>query len=308
MNIFSKEIKLALVGVIAIALLVVGINFLKGVNIFSPTNSYFVRFTDIQGLAVSTPVYANGYAVGNVRSIDYDYDRTDNVVVCIELDKSMRVPYGTRAELESELMGGVKFSLVLGPNPTKNLSVGDTISGGMHIGTLNKLEAMLPVVERMLPKLDSIMTNLNRLTSDPALAQTLHNTAEITSNLKETSASLNQMMKKEVPEMMAKFNRTGSHVETLTGKLARVDIDNTMKQVNTTLTNVNSLTSNLTTTTDFLNRQLNSRDNTLGLFLNDRSVYDNLNSTMSHADSLMIDLRMHPKRYVHFSVFGKKAK
>ena len=101
-----------------------------------------------------------------------------------------RVPYGTRAELESELMGGVKFSLVLGPNPTKNLSVGDTISGGMHIGTLNKLEAMLPVVERMLPKLDSIMTNLNRLTSDPALAQTLHNTAEITSNLKETSASL----------------------------------------------------------------------------------------------------------------------
>lgn len=127
MNIFSKEIKLALVGVIAIALLVVGINFLKGVNIFSPTNSYFVRFTDIQGLAVSTPVYANGYAVGNVRSIDYDYDRTDNVVVCIELDKSMRVPYGTRAELESELMGGVKFSLVLGPNPTKNLSVGDTI-------------------------------------------------------------------------------------------------------------------------------------------------------------------------------------
>ena len=89
MNIFSKEIKLALVGVLAIALLVVGINFLKGVNIFSPTNSYFVRFTDIQGLAVSTPVYANGYAVGNVRSIDYDYDRTDNVVVCIELDKSI---------------------------------------------------------------------------------------------------------------------------------------------------------------------------------------------------------------------------
>ena len=110
MNIFSKEIKLALVGVIAIALLVVGINFLKGVNIFSPTNSYFVRFTDIQGLAVSTPVYANGYAVGNVRSIDYDYDRTDNVVVCIELDKSMRVPYGTRAELESELMGGLGFA------------------------------------------------------------------------------------------------------------------------------------------------------------------------------------------------------
>lgn len=308
MKFFTKEIKLALVAIVAIALLVVGINFLKGVNIFKASNSYYVRFSNIQGLAVSTPVYANGYAVGNVRSIDYDYSRTDNVIVCIELDKSMNVPFGTRAELESELMGGVKFSLVLGPNPTQNLTPGDTISGGMHIGALNKLEALMPVVESMLPKLDSIMTNLNRLTSDPALAQTLHNAAEITSNLKETSASLNQMMKGDVPELMAKFNRAGSHVETLTGKLARVDIDGTMKQVGTTLTNVNTLTGNLTTTTDFLNRQLNSRDNTLGLFLNDRSVYDNLNSTMSHADSLMIDLRMHPKRYVHFSVFGKKDK
>lgn len=308
MNFFTKEIKLALVAIVAIVLLVVGINFLKGVNIFKSSNSYYVRFHNIQGLAVSTPVYANGYAVGNVRSIEYDYSSTDNVVACIELDKSMNVPFGTTAELESELMGGVKFSLVLGPNPTRNLSPGDTITGGMHIGALNKLEAMIPVFEQMLPKLDSIMSNLNRLTADPALAQTLHNTAEITENLKETSSSLNQMMKKDVPEMMGKFNRTGSHVETLTGKLAKVDVEGTMNQVGTTLNNVNTLTSNLTTTTDFLNQQLKSRDNTLGLFLNDRAVYDNLNSTMSHADSLMIDLRLHPKRYVHFSVFGKKDK
>lgn len=305
---FTPAVKIALMAIVAIVLLFIGINFLKGVNIFKSSNAYYVRFTNINGLAVSNPVYANGYAVGIVRSIDYDYSRTDNVVVCIELDKSMNVPEGTRAELESELMGGVKMNLILGLNPTRNIAKGDTIEGGMHQGAMEKMAAMIPAIEQMLPKLDSIMSNLNRLTADPALAQTLRNTAELTANLKETSAGLNSLMKNEVPGMVRKFDRIGTNVETLTGRLAAVDVDSTMQNVNATLTGVQQVTTNLSTTTDFLNRQLRSRDNTLGLFLNDRGVYDHLNSTMSHADSLMIDLKAHPKRYVHFSIFGRKDK
>ena len=97
-------------------------------------------------------------------------------------------------------------------------------------------------------------------------------------------------------------------METLSGNLARVDIEGTVGQVNTTLGSVQQLTDDLSTTTTLLNNKLNSRNNTLGLFLNDRGVYDNLNSTMRHADSLMIDLKAHPKRYVHFSIFGRKDK
>lgn len=308
MKYFTKEVKIALMAIVAIVLLFIVINFLKGINLFTSSNTYYVKFKDINGLVVSNPVYANGYSVGIVRSIDYDYDRTDNVVVCVELDKAMSVPAGTRAELESELMGGVKMSLVLGPNPTVNLSPGDTISGGMHVGAINKLEAMIPVFESILPKLDSIMSNLNRLTADPALAQTLQNTAELTANLKETSASLNNIMKDDVPQLVNKLDHIGGNVEKLTDDLARVDVDGTMQQVNATLEGVENVTNNLTTTTDLLNTKLNSCDNTLGLFLNDRALYDNLNSTMSHADSLMIDLKARPKRYVHFSIFGKKDK
>lgn len=304
----SKEVKIALMAIVAIVLLWIGLNFLKGINVFSSTNTYYVKFHNIQGLAVSNAVYANGYPVGIVRDIKYDYSRTDNVVVCIELDKSMNVPVGTTAELESELMGGVKMSLVLGPNPTQNLSVGDTITGGIHEGAMTKLEAMIPAVESLLPKLDSIMGNLNRLTADPALAEMLHNTAEITHNLKESTAALNTMMHDEVPGLMAKANRIGSNLESVSDQLAQTDIKGTVDNANATLAGLRQTTDNLNQTTNYLSGKLQSRDNTLGLFLNDRGVYDNLNGTLRHADSLMIDLKAHPKRYVHFSIFGKKDK
>lgn len=304
----SKEVKIALMAIVAIVLLWIGLNFLKGINVFSSTNTYYVKFHNIQGLAVSNAVYANGYPVGIVRDIKYDYSRTDNVVVCIELDKSMNVPVGTTAELESELMGGVKMSLVLGPNPTQNLSVGDTINGGIHEGAMTKLEAMIPAVESLLPKLDSIMGNLNRLTADPALAEMLHNTAEITHNLKESTAALNTMMHDEVPGLMAKANRIGSNLESVSDQLAQTDIKGTVDNANATLAGLRQTTDNLNQTTNYLSGKLQSRDNTLGLFLNDRGVYDNLNGTLRHADSLMIDLKAHPKRYVHFSIFGKKDK
>ena len=262
MKYFTKEVRIALTAIVAIIILFVGINFLKGINVFKSSNTYYIRFSNINGLTVSSPVYANGYSVGIVRSIAYDYDRTDRVVVCVDLD--------------------------------------------MHVGALNKLEAMIPTLEQMMPKLDSIMGNLNRLTADTALVQTLRNTAELTANLKETSASLNSLMRSDVPRLTARLDRIGGHVETLTGNLAAVDIDSTVNQVNATLGSVEQLTGNLNAVTEMLDTKLNSRDNTLGLFLNDRSVYDNLNSTLSHADSLVIDLKAHPKRYVHFSVFGKK--
>lgn len=308
MKYFTKEVRIALTVIVAGVILFVGINFLKGINVFKSSNTFYIRFHNINGLTVSSPVYANGYSVGIVRSIAYDYNRTDNVVVCVDLDKNMVVPAGTRAELESQLMGGVTMSLVLGQNPTAHMKPGDTIEGGLHVGALNKLEAMIPTLEQMMPKLDSILGNLNRLTADPALAQTLQNTAALTANLKETSASLNTLMRNDVPQLTARLNRIGGNVETLTGQLAQANIDSTINQVNTTLGSVTQLTNNLTSVTDQLNTKLNSKDNTLGLFLNDRSVYDNLSSTLSHADSLMIDLKSHPKRYVHFSIFGKKDK
>ncbi len=304
----KKEIKIALTAVVALVLLFVGINFLKGINVFKATNTYYVKFKDVAGLTVSTPVYANGYPVGIVRTIEYDYNRGEFVVVGIELNKEMRVPQQTTAELEAELMGGVKMTLMLGPNPTQNMERGDTLSGRMHEGAMDKVSAMVPQIEKMLPKLDSIMDNLNRLTGDPALAATLHNAKDITDNLRETSVQLNGMMHNDIPVMLGNLKRTSANAERLTANLANLDVQTTLNKVNATLASANQLSDQLNGMSTSLNSKLQSKDNTLGLFLNDRGVYDNLNATLRNADSLMIDLKAHPKRYVHFSVFGKKDK
>lgn len=304
----KKEVKIALTAVVALVLLFIGLNFLKGINVFQSTNTYYVKFKDVAGLAVSNPVYANGYPVGIVRTVSYDYNRGEHVVVGIELDDEMRVPKGTTAELETELMGGVKMILLLGPNPTQHIEQGDTLTGAMHVGMMDKVQTMVPALEQMLPKLDSIMTNLNRLTADPALSQTLSNTAALTAELNETAKSLNVMMKGDVPRMLGSLKVTAKNAEKLSATLSSLDLNGTLNSVNATVESAQRLSNQLNDVTGNLDRKLKGTDNTLGLFLNDRGVYDNLNSTLRNADSLMIDLKKHPKRYVHFSVFGRKDK
>ena len=186
----TREIKIALTTIAAGILLFVGINFLKGINIFESSNSYYVKFKDIKGLAVSNAVYANGYPVGIVRDINYNYSDNNGVVVRIELDQNMKVPQGTTAELEVALMGGVTMNLLLGANPTAVVAPFDTISGGLHQGAMEQAGAMLPQVQQILPKVDSLLTNLNRLTAAAELQQTIVNAAQITEHLKHTTARL----------------------------------------------------------------------------------------------------------------------
>lgn len=308
MKFFTKEVKIALTAIVAAALLFFIINFFKGINLFSPTNHYVVRFDNVAGLTVSAPVYANGYPVGTVRSISYDYASRDRVMVDVELDDEMRIPAGTRAELASQMLGGVTMSLILGPNPADVLSPGDTVEGGVHQGAIEKLETMMPVIETMVPKIDSILTNINRLTGDPALAATLQNAAALTADLRTTTRQLNTLMENDVPQLTAHLNQIGANVETLSGNLAQVDVKGTVDNVNATLRDAQGFVQTMNSLTQNLDSKMRADDNSLGLLLSDRQLYDNLNSTVRSADSLLIDLRQHPKRYVHFSLFGRKDK
>lgn len=308
MKFFTKEVKIALTAIVAAALLFFIINFFKGINLFSPTNHYVVRFDNVAGLTVSAPVYANGYPVGTVRSISYDYASRDRVMVDVELDDEMRIPAGTRAELASQMLGGVTMSLILGPNPADVLSPGDTVEGGVHQGAIEKLEAMMPVIETMVPKIESILTNINRLTGDPALAATLQNAAALTADLRTTTRQLNTLMENDVPQLTAHLNKIGANVETLSGNLAQVDVKGTVDNVNATLRDAQGFVQTMNSLTQNLDSKMRADDNSLGLLLSDRQLYDNLNSTVRSADSLLIDLRQHPKRYVHFSLFGRKDK
>lgn len=300
MKALTKEVKIALVTIVGVVILFFGMNFLKGLNLFSSTDDYFIEFKDISGLSSSSPIYADGYLVGTVKDVIYDYTNTNPTKVVVAIDKAMRIPEGSSAEIVSDMMGNVKVNLLLANNPRSRIMPGQTIRGDVNNGAMGQLSAMIPAVEAMLPKLDSILASVNALLADPALAQTLHNVETVTQNLTTSSAELNKLMatmNHGVPTMMTKANRVLDNADVLTANLASLDLASTKQQVDNTIASVQQLTN-----------RLNSNDGTLGLLMNDPSLYNNLTSTMRDADSLLVNLRQHPKRYVHFSLFGKKDK
>ena len=275
-------------------------NFLKGISVFSDDETYYMDFKDVTGLAQSCPIYADGYKVGSVKEIFYDYNHETSTKVRVSITKGMRIPKGSTAEILTDLMGNVKIDLLLANNPRERMEPGDTIPGSINAGMMGKAGDIIPMVEKLMPKLDSILTSLNTLLADPSIAQSLHNIQTITANLNTTTNSLNTMMATvngKLPGLMQKADGTMGNAQKFTANLAELDIQNTLNKVDETMANVKSITD-----------RLNSNEGTLGLLMNDQSLYHNLNSTVNNADSLMLDLRQHPKRYVHFSVFGKKDK
>lgn len=296
----TKEVKIALVAVVAIVILYFGMQFLKGLTMFASDNTFYAHFTDVSGLSPSSPVYANGYRVGVVEAIDYDYSRPDNVVATIGLDKKMKMPRGTHAEITSDLLGNVKLELRFGDSTLGLLQKGDTIEGGAQVGLMAKAGNMVPQIEAMLPKLDSILTSVNALLADPAIRNSLGNIEDITANLTTTTRQLDLLsaqLNHQVPQMLAKADTMLENTNGLTRQFNDINLPQTMQRVDNTMANLEQTTA-----------AMNSPEGTLGRLLHDASLFNSLNATMASADSLLVDLKQHPKRYVHFSIFGRKDK
>lgn len=296
-KIFSREVIIGATGIIAILVIYLLINFFKGINLFKPDNHYYVKFSDVCQLVNSSPVFINGYSVGNVRDINYDYTNPGNIIVTIEIDERMKVPAGSYATITTHMLGGTDMSLVLA-NSNMILSPGDTITGIPDKGIAAVAsEKILPAFDRMVPKLDSILGNLNTLLANPSLNSTVDNAAALTEELKKTTASINRLLAKDVPAITDRMVRLEDDMLAVSGELKNIDYASITKELEQTLVNVRKLTS-----------ALNSNNGTIGLLLNDTTLYRNLCTTCEQAESLLVNLREEPKRYVHFSIFGRKDK
>ena len=300
MKYFTKEVKIAIVAIVGLLVLFLGMNFLKGLDLFSTDNRYYISFRDISGLSSSSPIYADGYKVGVVRGIVYDYSQSKDIIVEADINKDMRIPKGSSAEIVSDLMGNVKVNLLLASNPRERVNPGETIVGGINDGAMGQMKDLIPVVQDMLPKLDSILASVNLLLQDPAIANSLHNVETVTGNLTVSTRRLNTLLgtlNRRMPGLLAKADGVMDNAQVVTSNLSKVDVEGTMSKVNATLDNVQAFTD-----------QLNNNTGSLGLLMRDPNLYYNLNATVKSADSLLIDLKSHPKRYVHFSVVGSKDK
>lgn len=235
--------------------------------------------------------------MGIIRDIFYDYSVAKNVIVEVELHNELRIPKGSNAELVSELMGGVRMNILLANNPREKYNMGDTIPGIVNTGMMETAAKMLPQIEQMLPKLDSILSSLNAILGDKNIPKTLNSIQQTTANLAVVSSQMKGLMSNDIPQFTQKLNTIGDNFVVISHNLKKIDYAQTMQKVDSTLENVKLLTD-----------KLNSKNNTIGLLFNDPQLYNNLNTTSANAASLLEDLKSHPKRYVHFSIFGKKDK
>lgn len=291
----SKEIKIGATFIISIALLYIGVNFLKGSNVFSHDNTYYMVVSNAGGVAPSSVINTNGYQVGTVTSVKYDYSAPNRIVVTLRVNESLRIPKGSRAYLINELLGGVSVDLRLSRN-TDYYADGDTIESGTAHGLTGEIEhVMLPQINAMMPKIDSLITSLNTIAASPHIAQSLQQAELLAIKLNTTADALNQLLHKDVPQLMNTLQSTGNNLEKITSELSETDYKETMDRINSTISNLYTLS-----------ETLNSDSGTVGRLLNDTAFYNRLNGVCTNAELLIKDIKQHPSRYINISVFGRK--
>ena len=296
-KLFSREIIIGASVLIALLALVFGINYLKGVNIFKAANYYYASYTNVAGLAQSAPVTLNGYKVGLVRDIAYEYDNPGHVKVEISLDRQLLLPEGTSAVIVTDMLGTSTIELRMGTSPNL-LEVGSKISGVVGSGLMDKVSTeLMPSIIQIAPHIDSLVVALTAVAADPALVNSVRRLDAIMANLEATTTQLNRT----VPALLKNANSTMANVSDISANISQVSsalavLSDDLKRMplDSTLRNINSITANL----DEATSKLNSTNSSLGLLLNDPGLYHNLNNSAALVDSILIDLKKQPKRYI----------
>ncbi len=315
----SNETKIGALTAIAITLLVLGFNFLKGKSFFGKSHNLYAKYTNVQGLANSNPVMINGLQVGTVYSITTDKNMKE-ILVNMNLTKDVNIPENSIAYIRSNPLGTTSIDIKLG-DANVYLPVNDTINTGTSAGILDaavqEIRPVLGNVNKAISSIDSVLMNFNRILDPSAknnIGATLDNLNKTTANLIGASASLQVLLNTQTGALAGTLNNLNSFTSNLDknkGKinnmvdnldktstnLSKLDLEKTLATLNATIIELKSTIA-----------KLNSNTGTAGLLLNDTKLYNNLNATANKVNLLIDDLKTNPKRYLSFSVFGKKNK
>ena len=299
-KLFSREVKIGASVLVALLALVFGINYLKGVNIFKAANYYYASYTNVAGLAQSAPVTLNGYKVGLVRDVAYEYDNPGHVRVELSLDRQLRLPEGTAAAIVTDMLGTSTIELRMGTSPNY-IEVGQKLQAIEGSGLMDKVSTeLMPTIIQIAPHIDSLVVALTAIAADPALQSSVKRLDVIMANLEKSTTQLARAMG-AMPSIMNNANATMANVKEISANISQVSqalavLSDDLKKMplDSTLTHLNNITANLDEATE----KLNSSNSSLGLLLNDPGLYNNINNSAAHIDSILIDLKKQPKRYI----------
>ena len=290
---FKKEAQIGLLTVLALVLGYIGINYLKGIEIFKKTTTYYAHFDNLNSVTVATPVIVSGFKVGSVRDVRFDYNRGYGATVELALDPHVRVSSKSVVKIKMNPLSGSELVLTIDGHDPRTLSDGDTISSISPAGDLLSIatDQILPAVNNMMPTITQTLVRLDTLLHDKSIDSVLLALKGSSMQLHAMMAALNQSSQSLKPVMDNVHGLTGN-LHAFSAQLTQLKLDSMMQHLNETTRQLQQVTA-----------QLRSKDNTAGLLLSDPSLYNRLDSLVNNADRLMRDLKENPKRYVHFSVF-----
>lgn len=293
-KIFSKEFVIGASVIIALAILFFGIDYLKGINLFKPANFYYVSYDNVAGLEVAAPVTIDGFKVGQVREIEYNYEHPGKIKVLLALDRKLHLKEGTSASIVPSMLSGASISLHLG-NGSNMIPVGGEVAASSEKDMISTLtDEIVPKATNVIEHVDTVLLNLNALLSSPALSQSIGRLDGISYNLLGTSATLNKQLSANTPRLFSHMNRIAYNLDTVTADLSKFSGTLNNLPLDKTMDNVNELLARLTQ----FSEQLNNDKSTLGKLMNDPELYNQLSRVSADVDSLIVDIKRNPKRYI----------
>lgn len=301
----SKEIKAAFIVLGGIFLFLLGFNFLNGTSLFKKENTLYAVYQNVEGLQIGTKVTINGLSVGKVSIIDF-MPSTTAILVSFTLRNDIRFSKNSIAELyEAGLIGGKSIAILPVFDNAPLLKEGDTLQSSVKPGLTDvvnqKIEPLQAKLENVLVDADSLFTGINQVLNKEGkenLSKTLSNLSVMVENINKVAVQLESVVgnqKGNLNTTISNFAQVSENLNQITDSLSSVQLKQTMFDLQTTVNHLNVILAGL-----------EQGKGSMGLLLQDEKLYRNIEASTKEVEQLVRDLKEHPKRYVHFSLFGKK--
>lgn len=293
MKIISRNALIGLTFLASLVMIYFGINFLKGVNVLKQQKHYYALFDDVTSLLLSSPVYVKGYQVGLISTINMAATDPMQFAVAINLEEEFPIPDDSYLEYGTDLFGASMATLVLGSSHT-HMQPGDTISGHKVTGLMDGAAKLMPRADSLFLRVDSLLLSLQRIAAHPSWEQSIDGIGSTINQLSQTSQSLNRMvvaLEGDLPEISNNLRAVSGDLSKVSNELSAMDLSRTYAGIDETVNNLK-----------LVSARINSKDNSLGLLMNDTRLHDSLTVTIETATKLLEDIRLNPGRYLSVKV------
>ena len=294
-RLIRQTVKIGLFTLLAIVILYLGITYLKGLSISARSKTYYVAMNDVTGINVATRVFVNGYKVGSVRKMEYDYHNNGETILTLTLDPDIKLPQGTQVQVAQTLFSGALVNLIL-PEADKGVYINskDTIpmSTRASAKSLEQLQdEFVPRLSTTLGRMDSVLLQANAILSNPNIEPTLADVRQSAQHINASSAQLQQSLR-SLPSIMERIDGTSTDVANFASRLDSLQLQETVANLESTSRELKSFT-----------QTLNQSNGTVGRLLNEDGLYNRIDSVTTSLDALIRDIKANPKKYVKLSLF-----